>query len=205
VRRPLHTASGLLVLSYLRRRFCCRFYQLQDANTIGLYTVLPAGCSDASRADALHANSPATLLAQRLAASAADMAAMKARLDAVQPIRAALLAEGPAALTIDGLSSSGLAPVLMGASGKICYSIPPSRNVNPKGLVLFVATAGGGSYYPDALGAGIGNGPLPEGPQGCTSFNVSREVAPGPYTIALEDSTTGTTIEVVSFTATTSP
>ena len=164
--------------------------------------MLPAGGSDASRADAQQANDPATLLAQRLAASSADLAAMKARLDAAKPIREALLAEGQPALTIDGLSAS--APVVvMGEPGNICYSIPPSGNVNPKGLVLFVGTGAGGSYYPDALGGG--DAPLPEGAQGCTAFTVSRGVAPGPYTIALEDSTTGATIAVVSFTAASSP
>jgi len=178
------------------------YYPLEDADTIGLYTVLPDGCSDASRADAQHANDPAALLAQRLAASAPDVAAMKARLDAAQPIREALLAEGQPTLTIDGLSASAPA-VVMGEQGTICYSIPPSGNVNPKGLVLFVGAGAGGSYYPDALGAG--DAPLPEGPQGCTAFTVSTGVAPGPYTIALEDSTTGTTIAVVSFTAAAPP
>jgi hypothetical protein len=123
---------------------------------------------------------------------------MKARLDAVQPIRAALLAEEEATVTIRGLSAS--APVVvMGKQGTICFSIPPSGNVNPKGLVLFVGTGGSGSYYPDALGAG--NGPLPQGPQGCTAFTVSLGVAPGPYTIALKDSTTGSNFAVISFTA----
>ncbi len=59
--------------------------------------MLPAGCSVASRAAALNANSPATLLAQRLATAAAtqstQLAAMKARLDAAQPFRASLVAE----------------------------------------------------------------------------------------------------------------
>ena len=123
---------------------------------------------------------------------------MKARLDAVQPIRAALLAEGGATLAIDGLSAT--APfVWMGAQGNICYSIPPSANVNPKGLVLYVGTGGSGSFYPDTLGAA--NDPLPPGPKGCTAFTVSRGVAPGPFTIALKDSSTGSNFAVVTFTA----
>ena len=127
---------------------------------------------------------------------------MKARLDAAQPIREALLAEGQPSLTIDGLSAT--APVVvMGEQGSICYSIPPSGNVNPKGLVLYIGTGAGGTYYPDALGAG--GAPLPEGPQGCTAFTVSTGVVQGPYTIALEDTSTGTTIAVVSFTATAPP
>jgi hypothetical protein len=195
---PPYTTSGPVFLPDFRCRLCRRFFQLQDANTIGLYTVLPAGCSDASRAAALRANDPATLLAQRLADSAADLAAMKARLDAVQPIRAALLAEGGATLTIKSLSASSPV-VVMGKTGNICYSIPPSANVNPKGLVLFVGTGGSGSYYTDALGAA--NGPLPDGPKRCTAFTVSLAVPPGPYTIALEDSSSGTNLAVVSFTA----
>ena len=123
---------------------------------------------------------------------------MKARLDAAQPIRKALLAEGQTALTIKGLSAS--APVVvLGKPGTVCYRIPPSSNVNPKHLILFIGTGGGGSFYTDALGGG--NGPLPAGPQGCTAFTVSPAVPPGPYTMVLEDSASLASLAAVSFTA----
>jgi hypothetical protein len=90
------------------------------------------------------------------------MAAMKACLDAVQPLRAALLAEPPPSLNIAGLNTA--APLVwMGIQGRICYSIQPSANVNPKGLVLYVGNGASGSYYPRALGP-AGNAPMPAGP-----------------------------------------
>ena len=123
---------------------------------------------------------------------------MKARLDAAQPLRAALLAEPAPALTITGLSAA--APLVwMGMPGRICYSIPPSANVNPKGLVLYVGNGASGSYYPNALGPG--SAPMPAGPQACSDFSVSRGVAAGRYTIALEDSATGSPFATVSFAA----
>jgi hypothetical protein len=123
---------------------------------------------------------------------------MKARLDAVQPLRAALLAEPAPALTIAGLSAA--APLVwMGVPGRICYSIPPSANVNPKGLVLYVGNGASGSYYPNALGPGSAS--MHAGPQGCSDFTVSRGVAAGRYTIALEDSATGSPFATVSFAA----
>ena len=180
-----------------------RYYNLQDSNTIGLYTVLPSACSTKARAAAQNSNDPATLLAKRLAAAAArdkaQLAAMKARLDAAQPLLAALLAEPAPTLTIAGLSIA--APLLwMGMPGSICYSIPPSANVNPKGLVLYVGNGAAGSYYPSALGP-AGNAAMPAGPKGCSDFTVSRGVAAGRYTIALEDSATGGPFAAVSFAA----
>jgi hypothetical protein len=122
---------------------------------------------------------------------------MKARLDAVQPLLAALLAEKPASLTITNLNAA--APVVwMGVPGQICFSIPPSANVNPKGLVLYIGDGAGGSYYPDALGP-AGNAPMPPGPEGCSEFTLSPGVAKGRYTIALEDSATGHPFATVSF------
>jgi hypothetical protein len=87
---------------------------------------------------------------------------MKARLDAAQPLRAALLAEQAPALTIAGVSAA-VPLVWMGMPGRICYSIPPSDNVNPKGLVLYVGNGASGSYYPDVLGPG--SAPMQAGPQ----------------------------------------
>ena len=179
-----------------------RYYPLKDTDIIGLYTVLPANCTSASRSAALLANNPATLLTKRLATAAAAqstvLATMKVRLDTAQPLLQALLAEAPPSLTIMGLSASKPL-VWMGIPGVICYRIPPSANVNPKGLVLYVGSGAAGSYYPNALGAG--NGPMPAGPLACSNFTVSRGVAVGLYTIALEDSSTGSLFATVSFSA----
>jgi hypothetical protein len=114
------------------------------------------------------------------------------------PLRQALLAKAPPSLTIQGLSASKPL-VWMGIPGIICYSIPPSANVNPKGLVSYVGSGAVGSFYPNALGAG--NGPMSEGPLACSNFTVSRGVAIGLYTIALEDSATGSLFAAVSLTA----
>ena len=169
-----------------------RYYPLKDTNIVSLYSVLPANCSSASRSAALLANDPATLLTKRLAAAAtaqsAALATMKVRLDAAQPLLQALLAETPASLTITSLSASKPL-VWMGIPGIICYSIPPSANVNPKGLVLYVGSGATGSYYVNALGGG--NIPMPVGPLACSNFTLSKGVAVGLYTIALEDSATG--------------
>jgi hypothetical protein len=88
----------------------------------------------------------------------------------------------------------------MGVPGRVCYSIPPSANVDPKGLVLYVGNGASGSYYPNALGP-VGSAPMPAGPQACVDFSVSRGVAAGPYTMALEDSSSGSPFATVSFTA----
>ena len=179
-----------------------RYYPLKDTNIVSLYSVLPANCSSASRSAALLANDPATLLTKRLAAAAtaqsAALATMKVRLDAAQPLLQALLAETPASLTITSLSASK-PRVWMGLPGIICYSIPPSANVNPKGLVLYVGSGATGSYYVNALGGG--NIPMPVGPLACSNFTLSKGVAVGLYTIALEDSATGSPFATISFTA----
>ena len=198
-----HTHKQDRLFSLIPRSSCVhRYYPLKDTDIIGLYTVLPANCSSANRSAALLANDPKTLLTKRLATAAAAqsaaLATMKVRLDTAQPLQQALLAEAPPSLTITGLSTSDPL-VWMGIPGIICYSIPPSANVNPKGLVLYIGSGAAGSYYPNALGAG--SGPMPEGPLACSNFTVSRGVAVGRYTIALEDSATGSPFATVSFTA----
>ena len=188
---------------HLKFRALCRYYNLQNSNTIGFYTLLSPGCSYSDRASAQLANDPTTLLASAFKAAstaeAAQLAIMKARLDAVQPLRAALLAEPAPSLTIAGLNTA--APLVwMGMPRRLCYSIPPSANVNPKGLVLYIGDGASGSYYPNALGP-AGNAPMPADPQACSNFAVSRGVAVERYTIALEDSATGSPFATVSLVA----
>uniref|UniRef100_A0A7S0MFV9 Uncharacterized protein n=1 Tax=Cryptomonas curvata TaxID=233186 RepID=A0A7S0MFV9_9CRYP len=175
-----------------------RYYNLQDSNTISFFTVLPSGCSAEGRAAAQLANDPATLLNGSLsaaaAAEAAQLDAMKARLDAVQPLLAALLAEPEPALTIAGLDPANPL-VWMGVQGQICFRIPASANTNPKGLVLYLADST--TYYVNVLGAG--NSPMPADYQGCSNFSVSKGVAAGKYFIALENSATGSLFVTVGF------
>ncbi len=175
-----------------------RFYNLQDSNTISFYTVLPSGCSAKSRSAAQLANDPATLLNSSLnAAAAAEVAqldAMKARLDAVQPLLAALLAEPESTLTIAGLDPANPL-VWMGIQRQICFRIQESANTNPKGLILYVA--GSTTYYVNVLGAG--NNPMPADYQGCSNFSVSKGIAIGKYIISLENSGTGSVFATVSF------
>ena len=179
------------------------FYPLSDGNIVGQYTVLPAGCAAADKAIAVATNSPAAILSSQLSAAAAaktaQLAAMKARLDAVQPLLARLTSELPPSLTITGADPSG--PIVWGGGiQQICYRIPASANVNPKNLVLYVGDGSSGTYYPNALGAS-GNAPLPTDYQGCTSFSASGGVPAGqPYTIMLEDTSTGNAFTGVSFT-----
>ena len=175
-----------------------RYYNLQDSNIISFYTVLPSGCSAESRAAALLANDPATILSNSLtaaaAAEAAQLAAMKARLDAVQPLLAALLEEPEPTLTIAGLDPANPL-VWMGMRGQICFRIPASANTNPKGLVLYLGDST--TYYDKALGAG--NNPMPADYQGCSNFSVSKGVAVGKYIISLENSGTGSVFATVGF------
>jgi hypothetical protein len=175
-----------------------RYYSLQDSNTISFYTVLPSDCSPESRTAAQLANDPATLLNNSLnaatAAEAAQQEAMKERLDSVQPLLTALLAEPEPTLTIDGLDPANPL-VWMGIQGKICFRIPASANTNPKGLVLYVGNST--SYYARALGAG--NSPMPLDYQGCSNFTVSKGVVVGKYIITLENSATGSVFAAVGF------
>jgi hypothetical protein len=200
----LSSAYGQRVFAKLRLTILSdrRYYNLQDSNVIGHYNVLSSGCSSKGRAAAQLANDPATFLASRLAAAASTatvhLSAMQLRLDALEQLQAAVLAQPAASLSIEGLGSA--APfVWIGLKQRICYAIPAYRNVGPKGLVLYLGNGAAGSYYPEALGAG--NAPLPAGPTGCADFTVSRGVAAGRYTIALEDSATGGLFATVSFAA----
>ncbi len=179
-------------------RLLSRYYNLQDINTIGFYTVLPSSCSSSSKAAAQLANDPATLLTSffntAAAAEAEQLATMKTRLDAVQPLRAALLAEPEATITIADLNP--LFPLVwMGIQGIICFRIPVSANVNPKKLVLYIGAST--SSYANALGAG--NSPMPVDYQGCSNFSVSTNVAIGKYIIALENPATGSAFATVGF------
>ena len=180
----------------------CRFYSLQDSNVIGIYTLLPPRCTSKSLSAAKAANDPAGRLAASLAATAtakaASRAAAQARLDSVQPLLAALRAEPPASVTVAGLNAS-VPLVWMGVPGLICFRIPSYANINPKALVVYVGDGSSGTYFPGALG--VGSQPLPAGPQGCTNFTFSRGVPTGPYTVALEDSSSGRAFAAVSFNA----
>ena len=136
-------------------------------------------------------------LAAAAAAEAAQLAAMKVRLDAAQPLLATLVAEQPASLTITGMDTAKRL-VWAGTTSQLCYRIPASANVNPKNLLLYVGDGTSGTYYPTALGAS-GNAALPAEYQGCTNFVVSTGVPAGPYTIVLQDTATGATFAGISF------
>ncbi len=150
--------------------------------------MLPKGCKTTNRAAALAGNDPAAILSSQLAAAAAAQAAqfsaMKVRLDAAAPIIATLAAELPSSLTITGMSTT-TPLVWAGTVQKICFRIPPSANVNPKILVLYVGDGSSGKYYDKVLGAG--NAPLSTDYQGCTPFTVSTGVPLATYTIVLKD------------------
>ena len=180
----------------------CSYYPLQDSNIIGYFTVLPGNASSSDLAAAQAANDPAALLsgtlAQISAAEAAQQAAMKDRLDVVKPLLSSLIAELPPSLTISGLSP-GNPVVWLGVPGQICFRLPPSGNINPKGLVLYAGDSLSGSYFTNALGPG--NQLLSADYQGCTSFTVSPGVPVGNYTIVLQDYRGGSTIIGVSFAA----
>ena len=120
---------------------------------------------------------------------------MLARLNAAQPLLAALLAEPTPTINITGVDpKSNL--VWLGAKYVICFNIPPSVNSNPKNLVLYISDGSSGTYYPNSLGdASL---PMPAGPQGCANMSVSRGVVIGPYTISMED-TYGRAFTTVSF------
>ena len=177
----------------------CSFYPITDNNIVGQFTVLPSGCAAADKTAALAANNPASILSNQLSAGAAaktaQLAAMKARLDAVQPLLAKLVAELPPSLTITGMDPNN-PQVWAGGIQQICYHIPASANVNPKNLVLYVGDGSSGTYYPNALGAG--NAPLSLDYQGCTPFTVAG-VPLAQYTIMLQDSNTGNAFTGISF------
>ncbi len=180
--------------------WCVRFYALKSSNIIAQFTVLPKGCAAADRAIALASNNPAAILSGQLAAAAAaeaaQLAAMKSRLDTAVPLLATLRAELPSSLTITGMSST-TPLVWAGSVQQICYRIPPSQNVNPKNLVLYVGDGSAGTFYPSALGAGDAN--LPTDYQGCVPFAVSTGVPLTTYTIMLQDPASGNSFARVSF------
>ena len=119
--------------------------------------MLPAGSSAASLAAAAAKNSPLSPLNAALAAAAAQSAAMRARLDAVQPLLQTLQAEPAPSLTVPGMSTT--APVLWaGTPLRMCYVLPPSESVGPKALVLYGGAGWWGPWYPGALGAGTARG-----------------------------------------------
>ncbi len=180
--------------------WCVRFYALKSSNIIAQFTVLPKGCTTTDRAIALASNDPAAILSSQLAAvaaaEAAQLAAMKSRLDAAAPLLATLRAELPPSLTITGISTA--APLVWaGTVQQICYRVPPSQNVNPKGLVLYVGDSTAGTFYDNALGSGSAN--LPADYQGCTSFTVSTGVPLATYTIVLKDRTNNNGFTGVTF------
>jgi hypothetical protein len=159
--------------------------------------VLAAPCPAADLSAATTANRPSTLLAAILAVEAARQAAMAARLNAVQPLLQALLAEPEASLSITGLSAT--APLLwFGTKQQLCFTLPPSANVNPKGLVLYTGSAPAGTYWTGGLVIG-GGSVLPQAAQACVNFLVSVAVPVGIYTIALADSSTARTFAHVTF------
>jgi cathepsin B len=175
---------------------------LQDSAIIARITVLPsADCTVASLAAAFAANDPSAEVSAALSGEAWTLAVMQVRLDASQQMVQALQMELPASLAITGLpvAASPLPRLWLGTPQQLCYTIPPSANVNPKGLVLFAGDASGGltSYYVNALGAGA----LPAAGQACVNITVSSGVPPGRYTVVLQDSTTQNPMATVSFDA----
>ena len=123
---------------------------------------------------------------------------MRARLDAAQPILAALRAEPPPSLAMDGLDAS--APLVwLGVPNRICFSVPPSANAAPKALVLYIGYTSAATSYQNALAPS--NGALPADAQACVGLTVSRGVPAGPYTVALESAASGSALASVSFQA----
>ena len=181
-----------------KRPLLCRFYPLQDTDTVAHFTVLPAGWSAASVLSAAAANSPMAALSATVAAQAARQLAMTARLAAVQPLLRTLLADPPPSITVTGLVADP--PVLwLGAPMVLCYTLPASANVNSKGLTLFIGSDPSGSYYSNALGPAAS--PLPAGAQACVHASLPSSIPTGTYTIGMQDSTTGGALAALTFSA----
>ena len=162
-----------------------RYNPLSGGSTVAYLTVLPAGSSAASLAAAAAKNSPLSPLNAALAAAAAQSAAMRARLDAVQPLLQTLQAEPAPSLTVPGMSTT--APVLWaGTPLQMCYVLPPSESAGPKALVLYGGAGWWGPWYPGALGAGTA--PLPAAARACVAFSLPATLPPGTYTVGLQDS-----------------
>jgi cathepsin B len=181
---------------------------LLASNTIGQFTVLPRGCSASALKAALVSNDRATIFAaQQTAANTAQtrlLAEMKARLDVVQPLLSQLATEQPASIDITGLNPTRPLMWVNGPLSQVCYRLPPSGNVNPKALVLYVGDASSYSFYPTGLtGAGTDK-PLPADYQGCVNVNIAAGIPAGAYTIKLVDTTklpVQTMLASISFTA----
>ena len=172
---------------------------IDGSATVAFYTVVECNATS-TLAPALVANNPvATLQAEAAAAAAAAAAAqveMTARLSASQSLIQVLKAEAPAAVTLPPLSTAYPWIWFGGQPQPVCYTLPPSININPKQLVLL--TAGGGAYSNTLLGPEAN--PLPLAAAACINFTVPASVGPGSFTMALEDSTSGNYIAGVSFT-----
>ena len=190
VDRTLSTDAGLLS----RRRYS----PLSGSSTVAFFTVLPSDCSSASLAAAKNNNNPFTAVNATLAAEAARSAAMRARLQAVQPLLQTLLAEPPPSLTVPGMDTA--APVLwVGTALQMCYALPPSQSVNPKALVLYDGVGWWGSWYENVLGAGAA--PLPAAARACVAFSLPATLPAGTYTIGLQDSASGSVLTTTTFSA----
>ena len=176
-----------------------RFYPLQDSDTVGYFTVLSPGCSPADLSSALTANSPLAALNATLAAEAAQQLNMTARLAAVQPLLRTLLAEPSPSITVPGLLNASSPVLWIGATMALCYTLPASGNVSPKGLTLFIGPDMSGSYYANALGPAAS--PLPAGAQACLNVSLPATIPTGTYTIGMQDSTTGAALAALTFSA----
>jgi cathepsin B len=166
---------------------------LDSSKTIAMFTVLPSGCAAADLKTAVAQNDPVALM--QYAASVAtktlnqQLAQMKARLDAAQPIISSLSAELPPSLTITGINDANPTLWANGPPVQICYRVPASKNMNPKALVLYVGGPTSNSNYPTGLtGAGVAN-PLPSDYQSCATVTISAGIPSGAYTIKLVDYT----------------
>ena len=172
---------------------------IDDSATVGFYSVIE--CNATSKLEpALIANNPiATLQAENAAVAAAASAqqvVMTARLNASQSLIQVLKAEAPASVTLPPLSTAYPWIWFGGQAQPVCYSLPPSINMNPKHLVLLAAN--GGAYSNTILGPYASPLPLPA--SGCINFTVPTSVGTGSFTMALEDSTSGNYIAGVAFT-----
>ena len=172
---------------------------IDDSATVGFYSVIECNATS-TLATALLANDPVTTFqaeaSAAAAAAAAQQAAMTARLDASQNLIQALKAEAPASVTLPALSKTTSLIWFGGQPQPVCYTLPPSINMNPKQLVLLAAD---GSAYSNGI-LGPYTSPLPRPASGCVNFTVPVSVGKGSFRMALEDTTSGNYIAGVAFT-----
>jgi len=92
-------------------------------------------------------------------------------------------------VNIEGLDPTN--PVVWGRapSYEACYSVPASRNDNPKALVFFVGDGSGGYYSNGLRNAGYDN-PLPNADSGCVDISFNPGVPDGAYTVKLMEGNT---------------